>query len=186
MQLEPLLSEEAELVERAKTDEAAFEMLYHNYFDRIYGFTYKRVGNVEETQDIVSTTFMKAFSSLTSYQNQNCPFKAWLYRIATNCIIDFFRKNGRSHVITVEELPEVVDITQNHLETVIKNDEARQVRIVLAELAPKYQQVLQLKFFGELSNGEIAEVLGVSANNAGVIIYRALESFQKKYQSYYV
>ena len=176
------LENEHEIVEQAKTDDGAFEVLYNFYFPKLYGYVIKRVGHREVAEDIVSGVFIKVFTKLNTYQKRECPFAAWIYRITTNALIDHYRKAGRNVEVTVEEFPDVADNGQNPEMNVALLEDQRRVRAVLEELPAKYQEIIQLKFFADLSNTEIAETMGISANNAGVLLYRALQKFEKVYQ----
>ncbi|PIQ67850.1 hypothetical protein COY25_03150 [Candidatus Uhrbacteria bacterium CG_4_10_14_0_2_um_filter_41_7] len=179
-----VLENEEELVERARVNDEAFGVLYEFYFKKIYGYTAKRVGHCQTTEDLVSQTFMKAFTKLDTYKKGTGSFKAWLYRIATNTIIDHYRKKGRRIEVDIEEIhhlesgelaPEL--LTDRSIENV-------KIREVLSRLKEKEQEIIQLKFFGELSNDEIANVLQISGNNAGVKVHRALTRFKEEYSKY--
>jgi len=102
-----MLEHEAELVERAKTDDRAFTILYDYYFPKIYGYIYKRVGNFDLAEDLVSSIFLKVFTNIGAYKEQGYSFSAWVYRIATNKLIDHYRKAGQKKVVSLDE---VVDI----------------------------------------------------------------------------
>ena len=179
-----VLENEVELVELAKKDDAAFETLYNHYFPKIYGYVYKRTGNKEVAEDIVSATFLRVFTNLHKYTHKGHSFGSWVYKIATNKLIDHYRKTGKQKHVDIEGAGPIVDDNASpevHVEIKIRGED---VRAVLCQISPKYQHILHLKFFGELKNTEIAEVLGISPNNAGVLLHRALKQFQKKYQSY--
>jgi len=94
-----MLENEAQIVEMAKKDDQAFEVLYDFYFPKIYGYIYKRVGSFDVAQDLVSITFIKVFNNLDGYQYKGYSFSAWIYRIATNNLIDYYRKANRKKEI---------------------------------------------------------------------------------------
>lgn len=177
---------EAELVEKAKTSDQAFEILYNQYFPKIYGFVVKRAGHRESAEDIVSAVFMEAFTHLDKYEHRNFSFGAWLYKIATNKLIDHYRREGKRKTVALED--ELADSLPDHSANQEVNVDlaisSKTVNVVLAELPEQYQKILCLKFFSELSNNEIAAALEISANNAGVLLYRALQKFKKHYHKY--
>ncbi len=157
-------------------DDQAFEQLYERYFDQIFRFTIKRVGSHETAEDLVSTIFLKVFASRKRFSHGS--FKAWLYRIANNTIIDYYRTRKSAtpldpevHLVPNYTKPTSEILDQQSLRTVIEN--------VLSKLDTRSQIVLQLKFFGELSNEEIAITLKVSTNHVGVLVYRALQKCAK-------
>lgn len=176
------LVDEATLVERAKTDDEAFDILYQFYLPKIYGYILKRIGRPEAAEDIVSETFLSVFCHLKKYQSRNCSFSAWIYRIATNKLIDYYRRSDKHPEISLEEIQNKPDTTDSALVRVIKQEEGQKVRLIIEKLPVRYQKVLQLKFFAELSNEELAAALGVSVNNARVLLHRALRKFKKSYE----
>lgn len=179
-------SNEMELVKLAKTDDDAFAALYNRYFPKIYGFVLKRVGQREIAEDIVSAIFTEAFVHLENYEDRHFTFGAWLYKIATNKLIDHYRRENRRKVVAIDEISDrnLSDGAFTQASDVDRIFLTKTVSKVMNEMPEKYQKVLCLKFFSELSNGEIAAVLGVSANSAGVLLYRSLKKFKKLYESY--
>lgn len=175
------LENEAELVARAATDEAAFELLYDFYFPRIYRYVYGRVGTVEIAEDIVSQTFLKAFAGIGAYQDRGHAFGAWIYRIATNLLTDHYRRAGRRQDVSLEIAAELPDPAPDGELLAIRNDEREQVLRVLERLPDQYQEILQLRFFAELDYPEIAAALDLTVNNVRVRASRALAQFKQHY-----
>jgi RNA polymerase sigma-70 factor (ECF subfamily) len=174
---------ERDLVERARHDDRAFTELYQRYFPEMYAFMVKRLGQREKAEDLVSELFLKLCQNLQKYQPQACSFRSWFYRVATNLLIDYTRKSSVKYERTVEEFPEIEDPKLDETERYARSEEGKMVRKVLATIPMRYQQLLELKFFSELSNNEIAETLGETANNVGVLIHRALKKFEEAYQA---
>lgn len=182
---EDMLENEAEIVERAKKDDQAFTVLYNFYFPKIYGYIFKRVGSFDVAEDLVSTTFLKVFANLNNYQYKGYSFSAWIYRIATNNLIDYYRKSGKKKEINIDEIKELKDENSNFPEKLVQHSQDKKmVQEILKELPDRYQKVLYLKFFGDKDNTEIAETLEISENNARVLIFRALKSFKEAYKNY--
>lgn len=178
------LENEAEIVERAKDDDQAFEILYNHYLPKIFGYIFKRTGNREVTEDLVSTTFMKVFCNIKKFEHKGFSFSSWVYKIATNNLVDYYRKQGRVIEIDIETTVSLASNEKTPEEQMEDFHNKKVIKWVLDQLPKKYEKVLSLKFFAELSNSEIAETMGISPNNAGVLIHRASKSFQKKYQEY--
>lgn len=178
------LPEEKELVERAKTDQEAFSRLYDYYFSRIYGYIFKRVGHRETVEDLVAEIFTKAFVNIHKFEYRGYSFGAWLYQIATNHLIDYYRKNSRSKEYELDEKFNYLDESITPDEQVDQKQTGVLVKKTLEQMPEKYQKVLTLKFFGQLSNQEISRVIGQTPNNTGVIVYRALKKFKKEFIRY--
>ncbi len=177
-------ADEHALVERAKNDEQAFRELYERYFNEVYGFIAKRVGGRETAEDLTSELFIKIFTKLSSYEPRDCSFRAWLYRVAHNILIDHYRKASVRRETTVEEFPEIRDENQDVNEEIMRRHDAATVRSVLDQLPERYGQVLELKFFAEMDHAEIAGVMNVTVNNVGVMVFRALRAFARYYERY--
>ena len=178
------LENEPEIVEKAKYDDAYFEILYNHYFPKIYGYIFKRTGNHEIAEDLVSDTFMKVFANLNKYTHQGHTFGAWIYKIATNRLIDHYRKAGRQKEVDIQNIAEPADTRKRPEFLAAQSQDRILIQFVLNKLPEKHQKVLYLKFFNEMSNIEIGEALGTNPNNAGVMIHRALQNFQNIYKKY--
>lgn len=175
-----LLSAEYEqkLAEQAKTDENAFRQLYDWYLPKVYGYILKKTGHRETAEDIIADTFMKAFANIDRYEYKGVSFGAWLYRIATNSLVDHYRKNKKYSGVDIDEMLDLAgnDEADN---LALSNENKKQVEKIMNKLPQREKTVLELKFFAELSNQEISQVLEISVGNVGVILYRALKKCQK-------
>ena len=171
-------NEEIELVEKAKQDYSAFDKLYEYYMPRIYGYVLSRVQNVEEAQDLTSQTFEKAVLGLHDFEMQdNIRFSSWLYRIAINNLTDYYRRAGRRKNVDIADYENKLSDEKNNLEEdVASSDEMLRH---LEKLPSENQQILILKFFQDLSNEEISEIMGIKYNHVGVKLYRALKKLKE-------
>jgi RNA polymerase sigma-70 factor (ECF subfamily) len=176
------LENEVELVERAKTDEAAFTLLYNHYFPRIYGYIFKRTGNREVSEDVLSATFLKAFTNLKKYQSRGFSFGAWLYRIATNNLTDYYRRNKNGAEISLEDVGDSLVGKEDSTDDLGKKQDRLAIEKAFSCLPARYREVLQLRYFAELDIEEVAETLKISKVHASVLIHRALKCFKNKYQ----
>jgi len=163
-------SEEKRLIQRAKKDPQAFGVIFEEYYDPIFGYILKRVGNVHVAQDIVSETFFRALDRLWQFRWRDVSISSWLYRIATNEINQHFRKE-RKRAYSLEamleqsgiELADEKDIIEEILEQERELEQAeawRAARKLIHDLPEKYQEVLSLRFFEDKKVREIAEILG--------------------------
>ena len=173
------IQEELQLVDEAKQELRAFEKLYDYYVDKIYSYSMQRVLNKQKAEDITSAVFLKAVENIHKFDTgRGIRFGAWLYRIAHNEIIDGFRKNKE---INVELDLEMIPTKSNVQEEFENKSKVEDVMATIAKLKPKYQQILTLKFFEEMSVEEISEVMGIKKSNVSVILHRATKSFMKKH-----
>ena len=169
---------EAELIKRAKTDNDAFNTLYEYYFPKIYSFVVKRTGEKESAEDIVSLTFTQAFVHLEKYECRSCTFGAWLYKIATNKLIDHYRKH-ESHNLSLE------DLIKQGAEFGFETDSEQklvlaQVLTEVNQLSEDQKEVLLLQYVQDLDNATIALTLDKSEAAVKSLAFRGLETLRKK------
>lgn len=176
------LEQDRALFERLKSDPRAIGELYDAYANKLYGFLLKRCAQKELAEDLVSHTFVKLLETRTSLEWKNVPLHAWLYQVASNALIDHFRKASTQRDLPLDteewDPPSAEDPAWN-AQVVY---DAAQIRTVMGELSARDQQVLDLKFFAELETQEIADVLQISSNHAAVLLYRALGRLRQKMQ----
>jgi RNA polymerase sigma-70 factor (ECF subfamily) len=179
------LKSEEELVKRAQHDRQAFGELYEIYYQRIFNFALKRTANVQLSLDITSATFLKALNQIKKYRWRDVPFGAWLYRIASNEINDYYRKqNGR--ITSIDEISELADTTDyadeiNHAEEELsQHEEFLQLHEKIAELPEMYQEVITLKFFEKKKIREMVKILGKKEGTIKSLLHRGLEKLKDK------
>lgn len=172
--------DEEQIIEDAKKDPARFKCLYEKYFKRTFLFIYHKVEDRNEASDLTSQVFIKAMQRLHQYQSRGLPFSSWLYRIAINECTDFFRKNKRSKVVYVEETS-----FQNLFEEIFPEDISeeleKKLHLVLKNLNEAELQIIELRFFENMSFKMVAEILGTSENNVKTKTYRLLEKMRKSF-----
>jgi len=176
------LEQDHELFLRLKQDTAVVGEVYDLYADRLYGFILKRCGHKETAEDLLSHVFTKFLESVPSLEWKNAPLSAWLFKAASNALIDHYRRASTrldSQLDDDWDPPGKDDPAWN---TEIKID-GEQIRIAMKELPDRDQQVLDLKFFSGLEANEIALLLDVTPNHAAVLVYRALGRLRQKIQT---
>jgi RNA polymerase sigma-70 factor (ECF subfamily) len=172
---------EKELLAKAKENPALVVEIYDRYADRLYGFLLKRCGHKETAEDLVSRVFIKFMEALPNIEWQGVSIGAYLYRSASNALIDHWRS---ASIRMDRELDENFDgpMTENdpsqYAELVIEKEK---LLSAMKTLSPRDQQVLDLRFFGGLEPDEIATQLGLSPNHASVLCYRAIGRLRKHY-----
>lgn len=168
---------EQKLIEEAKQDSQRFAVLYDKYFDQIYRYVFRRVSDTNIAEDLVSQTFYDALSHLKGYEFRGYPFSSWLYKIAHNNVLKWYRQNSKN-TIDLSEAKELVDKV-NLVEQIKGKEEQSEMGKILNQLEEEDRELVRLKFFEEVSNIEIAEIMGISANNVGVKLYRALKRLKQ-------
>ncbi|MFN8310171.1 MAG: sigma-70 family RNA polymerase sigma factor [Chitinophagales bacterium] len=176
------MNADLELVNKAKNgDQAAFAKLMSRYRESVFFMVLKMVHNRDDAEDLTMVAFSKAFHNLANY-SADFAFSTWLFRIATNNCIDHIRKkklqttsidqttnteDGESTPIAVKDK----ELTPE--ENIIKEQRASNMRTVLQQLNPKYRQLIELRYFQELSYEEIAEQLDLPLGTVKAQLFRA-------------
>ncbi len=160
-----------------KGDQVAFTFLLDFYWNEVYGFMLKRTENEADTEDIVIETFAKAFDRIATY-NPEYAFNTWLIAIAKNVHIDLLRKKRSSLFIEItdeedQQAYNVADSSPSPEDKIIKEQNLSSLLECIKKLKPQYQEVIQLRYFQELSYQEIADQLGEPLNNVKVKLLRA-------------
>ncbi len=174
------MEDEQTLVQRAKEGkEEAFGVLYDRHISAIYRFVFLKVGGRKgDAEDITHEVFLSAWKSIGRYEFQGFPFSSWLYRIARNAIIDFYRTSKPN--IALHEAPEYLLVSEKtdgyDLDTTL---EVERIKKHLTLLEPVYQDVLIMKFVEDRSNKEIAAALEKTEGAVRVIQHRALKQLKK-------
>jgi len=171
--------DEIEIVKRAKKGEAeAFGQLYDEHMPRIFRFIFLKVGRKETAEDLAHEVFLSAWQNIGNYEFRGFPFSSWLYRIANNAVIDYYRTS--KNISDLESLPEEFFSEAPGIAGEIdKGIDLKIIQSALAKLEANQQNVLIMKFVDELSNKEIAEIIGKSEGAVRVIQHRAIKNLKK-------
>jgi RNA polymerase sigma-70 factor (ECF subfamily) len=170
------------LIERVRRgDQDAARALYERYFDRIYNYVYARLGRVQDAEDLAIDTMTRSLTRLDLFHDQGVAFSSWVYRIAHNATIDHYRRQGKATMVPLEDatLPQSADPSEVALEQ-LSNDE---LRAAMRELTEEQQQVLILRFFQDLTAGQVAEIIGKSVGAVQALQHRALASLERSLQA---
>jgi RNA polymerase sigma-70 factor (ECF subfamily) len=166
------------LIARAQRgDTAAFGDLYERYLTTIFRYVFYRVGERTEAEDLTETVFLKAWEALGRYRVREVPFRAWLYRIAHNTLIDCYRTTKET--VPLDEQCELPDPADQPDELFDLQESRAAVTQALQNLPPDYQHVLTLRFISGLSHAETSQVLGRSEKAVRVLQHRALNALRK-------
>jgi RNA polymerase sigma-70 factor, ECF subfamily len=152
----------------------AFSFLYNLNVTRIYNYIFYRIGSEDDAEDITSRVFYRAFGHIKTYEDKGIPFSAWLYRIAHNLIANFHRDRQRRKEVSLDDQPEMphrVDLPETWIE---KKQEMDLLLKGMRRLAPDRQQLILLKYLEDLSNAEIAVIMGRTEGAIKSLYHRAL------------
>jgi len=162
-------------------DIEAFNLIYEKYVDRIYNYTYYRIGNKNDAEDVTAKVFYRALKKIRYYKNLGVPFSAWLYRIAHNLVANWHRDNSRKKEVPIEENVNLQHQDQPPEIVMIQDEENEKLIRALKNLSPERQQLIILKYVERLSNSEIGIIMGRSEGAIKSLYHRTLSSLRNEY-----
>ncbi len=179
---DPESVDEAELVVRARTDSSAFGALYRRYVDRIYSYAHRRTWTREAAEDITAATFERAYRNLDRFDEHGSGFGPWLFRIASNELVDHYRREGRSRTARGQRALRALadDHTHDNVDGVERSEEIDEMLDAMHKLRPRYQQALTLRYLSDLSADEAAEAMGCTKPVLAVTLHRALGALRRE------
>ncbi|MEE4001558.1 sigma-70 family RNA polymerase sigma factor [Tenacibaculum sp. FZY0031] len=160
-----------------KGNQISFNYLLDTFWGTVYAFQLKKTKNDNDAEDITIQTFSKAFDRIETF-DESYQFKTWLITISKNVYIDFLRKKQSTiYMQTTEEQEKevyaVVDDAPSPEDKIITEQNLAKLLKDIKKLKPKYQDVINLRYFQELSYREISEQIGEPMNNVKVKLLRA-------------
>lgn len=187
--------EDKELIRRIREekDQKAFSTLMERYRRSLFFTMLKMVRNRDDAEDLTLEAFSKAFNRIDSY-NDDYAFSTWLFRIASNNAIDFMRKKRLETTSLDEPVRTEGDGTGDALrsllpddsddpeETMIRKQRYRVLAEMVDELAPKYRDLVKLRYFDELKYDEISKQLDMPSGTVKVRLSRARKLLLKLYE----
>jgi len=181
------LTEEKQLLTKIKENPKHFGALFDAHYKPIFNYIFRRVGDYDVSRDIAADTFLKAYLKVQSFVWMDISVLTWLYRIATNEVNYFYRKDKSARLVhetfllQAEKLFEFEDYKTEKqlLEAEVKMDEDfAKVQQCLKQLDVKYQEVLSLRFFEKKSILEIAEILDKKEGTIKSLLSRGIEKLK--------
>ncbi|MFC1993702.1 sigma-70 family RNA polymerase sigma factor [Chloroflexota bacterium] len=170
--------DEKDLVRQAQSGNAdAFAEIYEEYFDKVYRYTFYRVANRTEAEDLTQQVFLKAIQSISSFKWRGVPFSAWIFRIARNQVIDYQRKASKMKTSTLD--PEITASGSDPASIAERSMDIRWVNNAMTNLSQLQQEALSLRFAGELSTAETAKVMDKSEGAVKALQHSALATLRK-------
>ena len=172
--------EDHQLLKKAQQGEAeAFGVLYERHATAIYRYLLVHLGNHPDAEDLTSEVFLRAWQSLPRYHQRGVPFRAYLFRIAHNAMVDHYRQRCRLDRLSQEEDYSSSDNTGSPLQNLSGESEQLELIKILAGLRDDYRTVLILRFLSQLSPAETAVVMHRTPGAVRVLQHRALEALRQ-------
>jgi RNA polymerase sigma-70 factor (ECF subfamily) len=162
------------LIEAARRDPARFGDLYERYFDRVYAYIARRVGNRDAAQDLTADVFHRALANIGKYESRGVPFGAWLFRIAANAIADRWKHAAKE---SGNPAPEEIDAGKLDLEAV---EHRAQLFQAVRKLTAEQRRVILLRFAEEKSIRDIAQEMRKTEGAVKLLQFRAIQNLRDR------
>jgi len=163
--------------------EKKFSKIYDQCIDKIYRFVYVKVNSQETAEDITSKVFMRGWEVFKERVDEIDNPSAFLYQIARNMIIDYYRERGRTQVVSADYSPQIADPRTNLQERAIINADIEKVKTAIQDLNDDYQNVIIWHYLDDLPIKEVAKLLDRSEEATRVLLHRALGSLRERLTS---
>lgn len=180
---------EASLIEQCRAGPAAFGLVFDKWYKPVFGYIMRRTGDYDLSKDIAAETFLKAFLKINNFQWRGISLSAWLYRIATNELNQYYRsskyqpqslqqllENPQMEMLLYQEADAERKVMEQELQAF--NDYNR-IRQNLQKLDVKYQEVIALRYFEQKTNPEISEILNKNEGTIKSLLSRGLEKLRQ-------
>jgi RNA polymerase sigma-70 factor (ECF subfamily) len=173
------VTDEAFLLEQAKDyDPAALGELYDRYAPRMYAYIYRRVGDAALAEDLTVELFVRMLRAIQESRAWRTSFRAWLYRIAHNLVIDYGRRCSPEPHLPLEESL-LAGVEPDPAELVERDQTLRTLRGALAQLTPEQQEVLALRFGEGLTAREVGQITQRTTGAVQALQHRALAALRR-------
>ena len=163
----------------AHGDEEAAGLLFDIYHPRVYRYSLAKLGDAPAAEDIASETFARVLRDLGRFTWRGAGFEAWLFRIASNLVLDHLRAGRREHPAEDVEFAETAELRTPEW-AVLEGETTRELNGLLATLSDEQREVLLLRFAGGLSTNEVGAVTGRKPNAVRQMQFRALEQLRAR------
>ena len=187
--LQPMNRElEERLIERCRTDRAAFGQVFDLWYKPIFGYILRRTADYDLSKDIAAETFLKAFLKIGGFRYRGISLSSWLYRIATNELNQYYRSSkykpqSLQQLLEDPQMEKLLhqqdDDEREMMEKELKAfNDFNQIQANLVKLDIKYQEVIALRYFEQKTNSEIAAILDKNEGTVKSLLSRGLEKLK--------
>ena len=161
---------------KQKIGKKEFSKIYDEHVAKIYRFIFLKVSSKEIAEDITSQTFLKFWENREGVKEP----RSFLYRIARNLVIDFYRQRGKSPIYSEEMLVSITDEKTNIEERIIWDAQTAEVKEAISKIKPEHAEAIILHYLEDLSIKETAKIIERPEGTIRVMLHRGLEELREK------
>ncbi len=172
------MDKEQRLIKQIKKNgnRSAANELVRSYYKEMYAFIYKQTIDGDLSLDLTQELFIHILNSIHNFDGKRASFRTWLYKVASNRLVDYFRSKSYRHGQLTAPLEDYDPIGDEDITVSLEyKEEIEKVTTLVNELDTKLQQVVRLKLFGEYTFQEIAEIEMITESTVKTRYYTALK-----------
>lgn len=171
------MQDEEDIIAAVQKGKASFELLYNKYFESVFRFVYSRVESKQLAQDLTADVFVKVYQNIHKYKNEGKSFGGWLYRVAYNETMTYYRKNKKQKYV------ELNNSGIHHLseELVIEEDQVDEnfIKKIFNQLKNEEVELLRMRFLQGIAFKEMGEFFNMKESTVKMKVYRIIEKVKK-------
>jgi RNA polymerase sigma-70 factor (ECF subfamily) len=173
-----LATNDGELLARARElDSQALAEIYDSYAEAIYRYLYRYLGDAHLAEDLTSEVFVRLLQVLDTSRAPRDQLKGWLYRVAHNLAMDWFRQQAKGETLPLYE--ELVSDSQSPAIWMEEHQDQYRLRQAIRQLTPSQQQVILLRFGEDLKIKQVSQLMDKSEGSIKLIQFRAVKRLRK-------
>ena len=162
-------------------DTESLAALYEQFYDKIFRYLSFKIGNVIDAEDLCEEVFLRMLESISAFKWKGAPFSSWLFRIAHNLVVDYFRKKSRQKQKPLEDAERTIDTNSKDIDQEVDNRLSIQtVHKAMNGLTKLQREVISLRFAGELSIHETAVAIGKKENAVKALQHAGIKNLRQK------
>jgi len=155
-----------------------FSQIYDQYIEKIYRFVYLKVNSQETAEDIASKVFLSAWKAYSKPKKQIGNIGAFLYKIAGNAVIDYYREKDRTRTISADIVPEAMDTKSSLHDRAVLSADISIIKKAIQKLEKEQQNIIIWHYLEDMPIDDIAELTGRPAGTIRVMLHRGLKDLK--------
>lgn len=168
---------------KKKSDKAAANELISTYYKEIYAYVYKQTMDKELAMDLTQEIFISILKSIYSYDEKKASFRTWLYRIATYCLVDYYRSKSYKYISMIVPIEEIDIYHEEELEIAMEDKEdVERIICIVNSLDALSQQIFRLKLFADYTFLDISKVLDIPESTAKTRYYSMIKKIRRAFK----
>jgi RNA polymerase sigma-70 factor (ECF subfamily) len=161
-----------------------FARLYSEYLPKVYRFIRYRIEDNDTAEDLTSVVFEKALAKFHVYESQRATFSTWVFTIARNTVIDYFRVSHKDRFVPLSDDDPQSFPDSSPEDVVIKSEEFSRLQLYIRRLSQPEQSVISLKFGAHMTNRDIAKTMGMTESQIGNMVFRSVRRLRDNFRGW--